>query len=304
MNDEVNNAQSSRTVSTTVAYVLMSLTVFIFASAFAGIRYMLDTLDPMTFTGLRLSIAAIGFVVGGLIARVQLLRREDIVRTVIAGLFGFSLYHVTLNFGAMRISAGQAAFVTSTIPLWTAFAAWRVLGEEVSPRHWVGLLVSLMGIGVMSLQPGDMDLGVGSLFVLLAAIFAAANIVLQKDLVSRYAPFGLTAQVALVGSLPMILWMLTKTERLTELTPTHWAVVTYLGLGPIVLGYWLSTIALKALPAYRTSQFLLLISPIAALVAWVALDEVPTAKMLTGGAVVLLGVAITIRRRNHRAEDT
>lgn len=297
------SSSSNLPVSTNAAYLLMLLTVAIFASAFAGIRYMLDRVDVMTFSALRLTIASAGFLLGAVVARVPLPRREHLGRLIAAGLCGFTLYHVFLNFGASRITAGQAAFVTSTIPVWTAFAAWRALGEQVTPRHWLGLAVSLSGIAVMSLQPGDANLGVGSALVVLAAIMAAANIVLQKGLVEQYRPFDLSVYVALLGSLPLVAWLPTRASALTTLTSTDWAVVTYLGLVPIVLGYWLSTIALKALPAYRTSQFLLLISPLAALIAWGTLGEVPPTRTLFGGAIVLVGVALTVRRRRAAAQS-
>ena len=286
-------------VSTPVAYGLMFFTVFIWASSFAGIRYMLDRMDAVPFTALRLTIGCAAMLVGALLARIELPRREHLRKVVIAGFFGFTGYHLALNFGAARVTAGQAAFVTATIPVWTAFAAWRVLGEQVSGRHWIGLLVSIVGIGVMSLEPSDVDVPIGSVLVLLAALFAAANIVIQKGLIGEYRPFDLTTHVAVIGSLPLILWLPTQTSTLAELDTTAWIVVLYLGVGPIALGYWLSTIALKALPAYRTSQFLLLIPPIAAVIAWIALGEVPTARMLFGGVIVLAGVAVTIRRRRR-----
>lgn len=262
---------------------------------------MLDTMDVTTFTSLRLSIACAGMLVGAVFAGVGLPRREHLVRVAGAGLLGFSLYHLALNFGAARITAGQAAFVTSTIPIWTAFAAWRFLGEEVSPRHWLGLLVSVSGVGLMSLEPSDVDVPIGSLLVLFAAIFAAVNIVTQKAIIADYRPYELTVHIAVVGSLPMIFLLPTRMEAVAQLDTTAWLVVIYLGLVPIAVGYWLSTIALKALPAYRTSQFLLLIPPTAALIAWLALGEIPTLRMLGGGAVVLLGVAVTIRRRRRVA---
>ena len=113
----------------------------------------------------------------------------------------------------------------------------------------------------------------------------------------RYRPFDLTVWVILFGSLPLIFWMPTQTSALTELTSTHWWVMMYLALVPIGIGYWISTIALTALPAYRQSQFLLLVPPVAALIAWLVLGEVPTLQMLAGGLVVLLGVAATLRRK-------
>lgn len=292
--------RNSAAVSTPVAYGLMLFTVFIWASSFAGIRYVLDQMEALPFTAVRLAVGCAAMLIGALIARVELPRREDLWRVAAAGFLGFTGYHTALNLGAAHITAGQAAFVTATIPIWTAFAAWRFLGEEVSPRHWVGLVVSVVGIGVMSLEPGDLGVPLGSVLVLLAAIFAAGNIVVQKGLVGRYRPFDLTTHVVLLGSLPLVFWLPTQGEAMAAIEPTAWAVIVYLGVFPITLGYWLSTIALKALPAYRTSQFLLLIPPLAAAIAWLALDEVPTARMVTGGLIVLAGVAATIQRKRTR----
>jgi drug/metabolite transporter (DMT)-like permease len=284
------------TVSQPLAYVMMGMTVIIWASSFAGIRYMLDRMDVMPFTALRLTIGVAGMVALGALARSGLPRREHLGRTLVAGLCAFSLYHIALNYGAARVSAGQAALVVATIPVWTAFAAWRALGEAVSARHVQGLLISLVGVGLMSLAPDDLDVPIGSLFVLLSTFFAAAAIVMQKSLLVSYRPLDLTVHVATLGSIPLILWLPTQADALGSIDSTGWAVITYLALGPITLGYWLSTIALKALPAYRTSQFLLFIPPIAVLIAWLILDEVPTERMVAGGALVLAGVALTIKR--------
>ncbi len=275
----------------------MSATVVIFASAFAGIRYMLNDMAVMPFTALRLTIAVVALVALGAAVGVKRPERSDLGRIVLAGLCGFSGYHVALNFGAALVTAGQAALLVATIPLWTAFGAWKALGEQVAPRHWVGLCVSLAGVAVMSLEPGDLAVPLGSLFVLIAAMCAGANIVMQKALVRRYRAFDLTVMSATVGSLPLILWLPTQGDALAQLDGVHWVVVVYLGLGPITFGYWLSTVALSALPAYRMSQFLLLIPPVASFIAWVALDEVPSGRMIVGGLVVLLGVGVTIRRR-------
>lgn len=260
---------------------------------------MLDHLDVATFTSLRLAIGCVGMGIGGLIGRVGLPRREHVVRIAVAGLCGFSSYHLMLNLGAARITAGQASFVASTIPIWTAFAAWRFLGEDVGRRHWVGLVVSIVGVGLMSIDPSQVSVTIGSLLVLIAALFAAANIVLQKGLLDDYSATELTTYVTLIGSAPLVAYLPFRIETLAGLEPTAWWVAIYLGLGPIALGYWLSTIALKALPAFRTAQMLLLIPPVATLIAWLALDELPGPRMLAGGAVVLLGVAVTVRRRRR-----
>lgn len=288
-------------VSVPVAYAFMGLTVLLFATAYAGIRFMLDTMDAMPFTSLRLTMAAMALGAMGVLLRIHRPALTDLPRIIAAGLCGFTFYHIALNYGAATISAGQASLLASTIPLWTAFAAWKILGEVVERRHWLGLVVSVVGVAVMTLTPGELSIPFGTLFVLLSAMFGGVNIVLQKSLLSRYRPFDLTVWVILFGSLPLILWMPTQVEAVASLSSTHWAVMLYLSLVPIGIGYWISTIALTALPAYRQSQFLLLVPPVAALVAWLVLGEVPTARMALGGLVVLLGVAVTLRRKPRPA---
>ena len=293
-----------RVLSEAAAYALMLVVVVIFASAFAGIRYMLDRMPALPFTAARLTIASIGMLAVGGLLRVGLPESRDVPRVAAAGLLGFSLYHIALNFGATTITAGQAAFVASTIPIWTAFASWRFLGEQIGWRQWLGLFVSVAGIAVMSLTPEDLAIARGSALVLLAATFAAANIVLQKGLLLRYRATGVAVWVCVLGSLPLIAWLPTQTATLHPLTGRDWTVLSYLGLVPISIGYWVSNFALKALPAFRTAQMLLLLPPIAALIAWLALGEVPTLRLLGGGLVVLVGVAVSVQRRTVRGSGS
>ncbi len=288
-------------ISVPVAYVLMTITVVVFASAFAGIRYMLDRLDVLSFTSLRLTIGMAGMLALGAVARVGLPPRRSLPTLLAAGLCGFALYHGSLNIGAARITAGQAAFLVSTIPLWTAFVAWKLLGERIGARQLAALCVSLAGVAWMSLEPSDIDVPLGSAFVVLSAVFAAFNIVLQKKELDRSSPTAVTVWATVLGSLPLAFVLPFRAPELATIDDTGWGVMLYLGLGPIVLGYWLSTIALRALPAYRMAQMLLLIPPIAALLAWIAIGESPAQRTLVGGAIVLFGVFVGGARKRKRA---
>lgn len=283
------------------AYLLMGAAILIWASAFAGIRVALRELDALLLTAVRLVLGTL--VLGGIgaLVGITLPARRDIPTIVVAGLSGFTLYHFLLNQGLTEVTAGQASFIIATTPIWTAFLAWRLLGERISSWGGIGLLLSLAGVAAMSLSRHDIPMGLGALLVLGAAVCAAINIVSQKRLLMRYRPLDVTVHVMTAGSLPMLAVIPQNLEQLQQLSSSVWGVIVYLALGPIALGYYLGTIALGILPAYRNAQLLLLIPPLAALIAWVWIEETPGITLWVGGAMIVVGVLLGERRGARRA---
>lgn len=291
---EDSDSNSERRVGPPVgrraAYGILLFTMFIWASAFAGIRYVLRQLDPMSMTALRLFGAAAFLLLVIVALRIPVPRRKDWPRLGAAAVLGFSIYHYLLNLGTDTITAGQASFIIATIPIWTAVLAWRFLGEILTAKNWIGLLLGLAGVGLMSLDPDQLSLGVGSWLVLGAAMCAAANIVITKDLLVRYRAIDISAYAAVLGAIPFLAHLPWTWTASAGVDLSGWLVLLYLGVVPIGLGYWLSSIALAALPANRVAQMLLLIPPMAAVIAWVTIGETPSKMLYIGGPLILIGV--------------
>ncbi len=291
----------SKPPSKPVAYALLGLTMVIWASAFAGLRFALRELDPFTMTVLRMLFATGALVSVGLVLKTPFPDREDLPEILGTGILGFTLYHLALNYGLGTVTAGQGAFIISTIPIWTTLLAWRFLGERITIRTWIGLALGLSGVAYMSLDPEKLSISHGSLLVLFAAICAGGNFILQKRLLSRYRALDVSIYACVVGTVPLLVFLPGGWQSITELSTAGWWVVAYLGLVPIALGYFLSTVALNALPANRTSQMLLLVPPIAAVIAWLTIGEEPGTRLWVGGPLILLGVLVgNLERRRKR----
>ena len=264
----------------------------IWASAFAGLRFVLRELDAVTLTVLRMLFATGALVAAGLVLKTPLPEKRDLPEVLGTGILGFTLYHLALNYGLNFVTAGQGAFIISTIPIWTTLLAGHFLDEKITVRVWVGMALGLAGVAYMSLDPDKLSISGGAFVVLFAAFCAAGNIVIQKRLLSRYTALDVSIYATVVGTIPLLVFLPGGLESIAELSSTGWWVTAYLGVVPIALGYFLSAVALKALPANRTSQMLLLIPPIAAVIAWITIGEEPGTRLWIGGPLILVGVLV------------
>lgn len=276
-------------------YFLLLLTMLLWGSAFTGIKLVLEQVDPFTLTMLRLLFASAGVLVAGYILRIPWPERRDLPKLAAIGLLGFSLYHGLLNLGMNdpAVSAGQGAFLVSTIPIWTTLLARPYLGESISMYGWLGMALGLAGVAVMSLNPDKLTVSTGSFIVVAAAGSAAGNIVLQKKLLERYEPLHLAIYVTVIGSLPVLAYLPWGLPTAAGMDTTGWLAAAYLGLVPIALGYFLNAWALSLLPANRSSQFLLLVPINATLLHWLApWGAPPDWALMYGGPLILAGVAL------------
>ncbi len=278
------------TVSQKSAYLILALTIAIWASSFAGIRYVLRQLDPMSMTTIRLMAAAL--FMGAIVAvfRLPMPTRRDLPPLIAAALLGFSAYHYLLNVGTQTVPAGQASFIIATAPIWTALLAWKFLDEHLSLRNLVGLLLGLVGVGLMSIDQATGTLTLGSLLILLAAMCAGANLVINKRLLERTRALTIAAYSTIIGALPFVFHLPWTWSASADLQWSGWLILLYLGIVAMGLGYWFSSIALSALPANQVAQALLMIPPMAAIIAWLTLGEPPSSMLFIAGPLILLGV--------------
>lgn len=284
-----------------LAYVLLIITMIIWASAFAGLRFVLRELDAVTLTVLRMLFATGALVGVGLLLKTPLPEKRDLPDVLATGVMGFTLYHLALNYGLKFITAGQGAFIIATIPIWTSILAARFLDEKVTAKTWAGMALGLAGVGYMSLEPGKMSISGGSFIVLFSALCAGGNMVVQKRLLRRYRALDVSVYATVVGTVPLLIFLPGGWDAIGQLSTTGWLVTAYLGVVPIALGYFLSAVAMAALPASRTAQMLLLVPPIAAVIAWLTIGEEPGTKLWVGGPMILLGVLLgNLERRRKK----
>ena len=272
------------------------LTLVLWASAFVAIRLAMREYPAGSLALLRFLVAGIGLALYQVVRpsdRIQLPARRHLPSLVMTGLVGITLYHVALNAGERTVTAGSASLIVSLSPIFTALFATVLLGERLGALGWAGVLTGFAGAAVVSLSDhGTMQLGPGSLLVLVAAIAQAVYFVLQKPLLLRYRPLEVTSYAIWLGTIGLLPFAGELWRTLGRASHEATAAGIFLGLLPGAAAYLSWSYVLSRLPAGRAASTLYLVPPLAIMIAWLVLGEQPTPQALAGGSIVLLGVGL------------
>ena len=129
----------------------LAIAIFLWASAFVGIRVCLQGYSPEGLALLRYIIASIcmGIIYYRLPQRNSMSFRDQCI-LLIVGAMGIGIYNLTLNHGEMLISSGMACFITSQSPIITAIIAMIFLGEKFNISRVAGFTLSLLGVALIA----------------------------------------------------------------------------------------------------------------------------------------------------------
>nr|WP_307140204.1 DMT family transporter [Pseudoroseomonas cervicalis] len=264
------------------------------------LKAVLQELPPLTARGLGGLLAFLLLTGVALLARLPLaLPAGERGALLLAALLNFSAWMGFSTLGLLWLSAGEAALVAYTMPVWAALLAWPVLGEKPSAARIGALLLGFSGVGVLvsaqGVQAGAEKLpGVG--LVLLAALCFALGAVLSKKRPLRLHPVSAVIWQVGLGSLPILAGALLLEQPVwSGAGPVAWSGVLYMAVVPLSLCYVTWFGALRRLSANTAAMGTLLTPMIGMLASAALLDEPLGWRQGVAMALTLSGVVLALR---------
>lgn len=209
-----------------------------------------------------------------------------------------------LFFGGLRLapSSDSILLIPTTSPIWTALFAALILGERVSQRLRIGMIVALVGMilvlagGPSASFGGDRLLG-NLMFIAAAIVFGLSHVI--GRITTRYVtPIGATVLAGVVGTLMLLPGAFIEggVDDLARAPLGFWLAIAFVAFGGTALGYVLWYRGVRELGAGNTSFYTNLVPIFGLTLSAIFLGEYPTWLQVVGGAVMLAAVVWVTRQ--------
>ncbi|MFD9697513.1 DMT family transporter [Lentzea sp. NPDC059081] len=283
---------------TAVAFGALLVATLFWAGNYVVGGAAVSTFAPLDLVAFRWAIAVLPlFALAHLVERPDWRQVFGRWRTaVVPALIGLLGYNVLLYTALQHTDAVNASLINAFNPALISLGATLFFRQRLTPLAILGVVVALAGV-LWVLSGGNpasllsTGFGVGDL-LMLGAITAWTAYSLMGRRASGAHPIANTAVQALVAVVVMVpVVVLTGGPHVPAGTGTV-LVLLFVGLGPSVVSYVMWNRALMTIPPARAGVFLNLIT-VFTVVMSAALGKPVTAAEILGGAVVLVGVAMT-----------
>ncbi|MDG2466546.1 MAG: EamA family transporter [Alphaproteobacteria bacterium] len=210
-------------------------------------------------------------------------------------------YSLTFT-GLAGLEAGLASLVVQLEVPFLVLLGALVLKENPGLQKWAGIIISFLGVGLMT-QQNALSGSLGSVCLVVAGCFvwACGQVMIRK--LKDIGGLQVTAWVAVFATPQLfIMSAIFETGQLTAIqnaNHTVWLTVIYLGLVMTCFGYYLWNTLIRRHDVGTVAPFLLLLPLFSLMGGMLFLGEEPTADKLLGGVVILLGVAIITINLRH-----
>lgn len=294
----MSTPSSNSTVTTGRAFGLLSVVVVLWGANWPIMKVGLESISPMWFGGLRMTIgAAVLFALLAVIGRFHLPPRQDWPVVLSVGLLHMTFTTALMYIGLSYVDAGRAALLSYTTPLWVAPLAMPLLGETLGWRKITGIAVGLGGLAVLFNPFGfdwsNPDTVIGNGILTISAMTWALAIIHVRKHKWHGTPLDLAPwQMAIAGVLLCSGALVVEDADAIQWSGWLAANLAYNGVIASSFCFWAMLTVIRSLPAVTTSTASLAIPVSGVLFSALALGEVLTPTLLGGLALIVAGVAL------------
>ena len=282
--------------------VAAGVTMTLWASAFIAIRVVGADYSPGALALGRLAVGAIVLSAVAAVRPVRVPRGRPLLLVLAYGVLWFGVYAVLVNAAEHHLDAGTTALVVNVGPIFIVVLAGIYL-QEGFPRGLVtGLAIAFAGVTTIAVatSTGRHD-ATGVLLALGAAALYAVGVLLQKQALRTVDPFSATWLGCVAGAVACLPFAPALIDEVGGAPAAATAGVVYLGVFPTAVAFATWSYALARTSAGKLGSSSYLVPALAVAMSWAVLDEVPGPLALAGGALCLVGVALTRLPSRHAA---
>jgi drug/metabolite transporter (DMT)-like permease len=231
--------------------------------------------------------------------RLRLPPRRDLPIVFSLALFRLATVTLLVFIALQIIPPGRSSVVAWTTPLWTVPMAAVFLGDRMTSRKWLGLVLGITGVVVLfepwSLDWADPDVAIGHTLLVAAAVINAATSVHIRGHRWGITPLdALPWQLAGATVILLALGLLTDGLPDVDWTAPLVGIVAYEGVLASGIALWAQIVILRNIDPVSANLTMMGVPAVGVISSAIFLGERVTAGLAAGLVLVTLGVAINL----------
>src|SRR5210317_1711737 len=272
--------------------------IFLWSSAFITTKPIIDNSDPFAALAFRFALVAFGFFLFSLYSKEKILvNKRNFFESFFSGVLfhGFYLGDVFYSI-SIGMPTGIAALIVTLQPILTNILSGPILGERVTIKQWVGVLLGFVGAAlVLGFDIGSNIPSFGLIATIVALISITASTIWQKKL-SNNLPLSVSNFYQAVGGcLFHVLIIILFTKPYINFTKTFIVAMSHQIFLVSFGAFTILMFLIKKNSASKTVSIFFLIPATSDMMAWIFLNESLTNLDLIGFLITSIGVYISTR---------
>ena len=272
--------------------------VLLWSSAFITTKPIIDNSDPFAALAFRFFFVAIGFYLFSVYSKNSIfINKKNLVESIISGMLFHGLYLGGVFYSiSIGMPTGIAALIVTLQPILTNALSGPILGEKVTIKQWLGVLLGFIGAAlVLGFDVGSDIPKLGLIATIIALIAITTSTIWQKKL-SNNLPLPISNMYQAIGGCSFhILIIIFFVEPYIDFSKTFIIAMSHqiflVSFGAFTILMYL----IKKNSASKTVSIFFLIPATSAFMAWLFLNENLTNLDLVGFFITTVGVYIATR---------
>jgi drug/metabolite transporter (DMT)-like permease len=220
----------------------------------------------------------------------------NLARSLMAGAF-LAVHFGTWITSVNLTTVAASVLLVSTTPVFVAAAAWMLFGERLERLGWLGIGLTLVGVGLIAGGGFTGSSPAGNLLALTGGLMAAGYLLAGR---AARRELGIIEYAVLVygtAALFLLCFCVAAGTPLWGYPALTWWAIAGIVVGPQLLGHTLINWALKDIDPTTVAVTIMVEPVVSTLLAFALFSELPSALVYPGGALILLGIYLVSAAR-------
>jgi len=278
--------------------IAVLLAAMIWGGGFIATSKSLDSFPTLTMLSIRFSVAALIILVI-FFKRIRKITKKEFIRGIPLGIFLF-LAFATQTYGLNFTTVANNSFLTALNVIFTPYIVWIIYKQKPSNKIFLASILSLIGVGILTMNGVTFSLNIGDAITLLAALCFSLHVIWassMSDVDHVITTFVQMVVAAIISTISAGLF----DPKLEQVSSSSIVSLIYLIVAATVISYLLQMYGARQISSSMVSILLSTEAMFATVFSFFILHEKLDGKSLI--SILLMSIAVLISSKEENIEE-